>query len=50
MVLLLANVLWHQRLRKYVNYYKQESFCNAEVLCEEADVIFTIHIKKAAKN
>jgi hypothetical protein len=34
-----SNVLWHQRLRKC---YKQEIFCNAELLCKEADVIFRV--------
>jgi hypothetical protein len=38
------NVLWHQRVGKYVKSYKQERYYNAELLCEEADVIFTIVI------
>jgi hypothetical protein len=48
MVLLLPNVLWHKRLQKYMKCYKQERFYKAELLCEEADVIFTLCIKKKA--
>jgi hypothetical protein len=46
MVLLLPNVLWNRRLRKYVKSYKQERYYSAKLLCEEANVIFTIGIKK----
>jgi hypothetical protein len=46
MVLLLPNVLWHQRLGKYARSYKQERYYNAELLCEEVDVMFTVGGKK----
>jgi hypothetical protein len=46
MVLLLPNVLWHQRLGKYVKRVTSRKDINAELLCEEADVIFTIGSKK----
>jgi hypothetical protein len=49
MVLLLPNVLWYQRLRKYVNCYEQERCYNAELLFEEVDVIFTACIIKHLK-
>jgi hypothetical protein len=39
-------VSWHQRLWKYAKSYEQEIYYNAELLCEEADAIFKIHIKK----
>jgi hypothetical protein len=40
MILLLPTVLLHPRIGKYVKRYKQEWFCNAEMLCEEAWSIF----------
>jgi hypothetical protein len=46
MVLVLPNVLWHNGLQKYVKCYKQERFYNAELLCEEVDVTFTLQINK----
>jgi hypothetical protein len=49
MVFLLSNVLWHKGLRKYFKCYNQEKFYNAELLCEEAAVIFTLCIKKKGK-
>jgi hypothetical protein len=39
MVLLHPNVLWHKGLQERFYY-------NAELLCEELDVIFTSPIKK----
>jgi hypothetical protein len=43
MALLLSNVLWGKGLQKYVKCYKWERFYNAELLCEEADVIYQLH-------
>jgi hypothetical protein len=45
MVVLLPNILLQQRLQKYVKCYKQERYINAELLCEETNVILEYHLK-----
>jgi hypothetical protein len=40
MILLLPNILWYQKIQKYVKFYKQEWCYNAELLCEEAGNYF----------
>jgi hypothetical protein len=50
MVLLLPNALGYKIMRKYIKCYKQEKYCNAELVCEEANVHFTIGIKKKIQN
>jgi hypothetical protein len=47
MVLLLPNALWHKRMLKHVKSCKQEKYYeyNAELLCEEANALFTVGIK-----
>jgi hypothetical protein len=53
MILLLPIALWHQKVRKYVKYYKKECFYNAEIVCEEAgNYFYSMHqnYKKKIKN
>jgi hypothetical protein len=35
---------------KNMSSYKQENYCNAELLCEEVNDIFTEGIKETVKN
>jgi hypothetical protein len=49
MILLLANVVWHQRMQKYFKYYKQNDFIMQNYSVKKQETIFTVCIKITRK-